>query len=33
MDVYEVSTLVNKPSNDIPECIEPVSPSQQASLM
>lgn len=24
LEVYEVSTLVNRPSNDMPECIEPV---------
>ena len=26
MEAYEVSTLVNSPQNDIPKCIEPVSP-------
>jgi putative SOS response-associated peptidase YedK len=34
MEAYEVSTLVNKPSNDTPECIVPVeSPPGQTALM
>lgn len=33
MDVYEVSTLVNKPSNDIPECIVPLPPPPQQHVL
>jgi putative SOS response-associated peptidase YedK len=33
MRVYEVSKLVNKPSNDTPENIEPYAPPQQQGLL
>ncbi|MDX1995727.1 MAG: SOS response-associated peptidase [bacterium] len=33
MDVFEVSTLVNSPANDLPECIVPLSATGQASLL
>lgn len=26
LEIYEVSTLVNSPANDVPECIEPLPP-------
>jgi len=33
MNVYEVSTLVNKPTNDVPECIVPVNPPPQQEVL
>lgn len=30
MDAYAVSTLVNKPQNDVPNCIKPLEPSAEA---
>ncbi len=33
MAAYEVSKFVNKPANDTPECIEPVSGSSQQTLL
>ncbi len=33
MDAYEVSKLVNSPANDSPDCILPLSPPQQESLL
>ena len=32
MELYEVSPLVNSPANDVPQCIERVSPPQQGQL-
>lgn len=33
MRAYEVSTLVNKPANDSPQCIVPMTPPEQPSLL
>lgn len=33
MDVYEVSTLVNSPTNDLPECIVPLAPPPGQSML
>jgi putative SOS response-associated peptidase YedK len=33
MEAHEVSTLVNSPENDTAECIQPVSPGPQLTLL
>jgi putative SOS response-associated peptidase YedK len=32
MELYEVSPLVNSPANDVPQCVERVSPTRQGIL-
>ena len=30
---HEVSTMVNNPANDLPECLDPVDPEPEALLL